>query len=350
VTDISQSGTLPPAPGIEHVEPEQAPPTPPANPIQPITVDATQKEVKMNMPTPFMEDRKKLEEFLIKTDMYLTMNEDTYNNDSRQIIFALSFMKDGTAESWKQLFWKQARENNNLGIWNEFKRALRELFSAPDREGDAVTKMETETISSQTANEYIEQFKIYAAKSKVTQDRPLVEWFMKGLNTPLLDRILNLENPLTIIQGWYTTASKMNNQWRRGRAIANRLKGGNNTKRRGLHLPNHPPQYTPPTRDPYAMDMDRLSVQEQVDHMKKGLCFICHLPGHRASDHGSGGSGPPPAPRRQYAPPQTPPIPTSYPTALKKADGAYAHIKTIYGNLSEEEQRKLTDSLEESDF
>ena len=259
-------------------------------------------------------------------------------------------MKDGTAGSWKQSFWTQARENNNLGTWDEFKRALRESFSAPDKEGDAVTKMETETMSGQTANEYIEQFKIYAAESKVTQDRPLVEWFMKGLNTPLLDRILNLENPSTMIRGWYTTASKMDNQWRRGRAIANRLKGGNDTKRRGLRLPNHPPRYMPPTRDPYAMDVDRLSIQEQANYMKKGLCFVCHLSGHRASDHGSGGSGPPPTPRRQYAPPQTPLMLTSYPAALKKADGAYAHIKTIDGNLSEEEKRKLTDSLEESGF
>jgi len=106
----------------------------------------------------------------------------------------------------------------------------------------------------------------------------------------------------------------------------------------------------PPTRDPYAMDVDRLSIQQQANHMKKGLCFVCHLPEHRASDHGSEGSGPPPAPRRQYMPPQTPLMPTSYPAALKKADGAYAHIKTIYRNLSEEEKRKLTDSLEESGF
>jgi len=79
------------------------------------------------------------------------------------------------------------------------------------------------------------------AESKVMQDRLLVEWFIRGLNTPLLDRILNLENPLTMIQGWYITASKMDNQWRRGRAIANRLKEGNDMKRRGLRLPNHPP-------------------------------------------------------------------------------------------------------------
>jgi len=326
------------------------PPAPPANPILPITVNATQKEVKMNMPTPFTGDRKKLEEFLIEINMYLTMNEDTYNNDNWQIIFALSCIKDGTAESWKQLFWTQAGENNNLGNWNQFKRVLRDSFSTPDKEGDAVTKIETETMSGQTANEYIGQFKIYKAESKIMQDRQLVEWFMKGLNTPLLNRILNLKNPPTTIQGWYTTASKIDNQWRRGRAIANRLKGGNNTKRRGLHLPNHPPWYTPPTRDPYAMVIDRLSIQEQADHMKKGLCFVCHLPGHRASNHGSGGSGPPPTPRRQYVLPQTPMILTSYPAALKKADGAYAHIKTIYGNLSEEKKRKLTDSLEESGF
>jgi len=65
-------------------------------------------------------------------------------------------MKDGTAGSWKQSFWTQARENNNLGIWDKFKRALRKSFSAPDKEGDSVTKMEMETISSQTADEYIE--------------------------------------------------------------------------------------------------------------------------------------------------------------------------------------------------
>ena len=104
---MSQFGTIPPAPGMEHVEPEQARPLPAplANLTQPITVNVTQKEVKMNMPTPFTGDRKKLEEFLIETDMYLTMNEDTYNNGHQQIIFALSFMKDETAGAWKQSYW-----------------------------------------------------------------------------------------------------------------------------------------------------------------------------------------------------------------------------------------------------
>jgi len=52
---------------------------------------------------------------------------------------------------------------------------LKDSLSAPDKEGDAVTKMETETMSGKTADEHIEQFKIHAAESKVTQDRPLIE-------------------------------------------------------------------------------------------------------------------------------------------------------------------------------
>ena len=93
-------------------------------------------------------------------------------------------------------------------------------------------------MTGRTADEFIERFKINANDSGVTQDRPLIEWFMKGINAPLLDKILNLKNPPTTIVGWYTTASKLDNQWRRGQAIANRLKGGTNMKKKGFRFQN----------------------------------------------------------------------------------------------------------------
>jgi len=48
VTDMSQSGTLSSAPGMEHVEPEQVPPppAPPANPVQPITAMPLRKKLR----------------------------------------------------------------------------------------------------------------------------------------------------------------------------------------------------------------------------------------------------------------------------------------------------------------
>ncbi|GLB45353.1 putative reverse transcriptase-rnase h-integrase [Lyophyllum shimeji] len=36
------------------------------------------------------------------------------------------------------------------------------------------------------------------------------------------------------------------------------------------------------------MDVDRLSLEEREEHFKKGLCFECHKPGHRAADHKKG--------------------------------------------------------------
>ena len=82
-----------------------------------------------------------------------------------------------------------------------FKNALTTSFTAPDKPGDAITKMETETMTGGTANKFIERFKINATDSGVTQDRPLIEWFMKGINAPLLNKILNLENPPATIVG-----------------------------------------------------------------------------------------------------------------------------------------------------
>jgi len=196
------------------------------------------KEIKMNTPTPFTGKREKLKEFLIELEMYLAMNTDIYNTDQRKIIFALLFIKEGTAGSWKQSYWKQTQEQTQPWDWTIFKNALITSFAAPDKPGDVITKMETETMTGGTANEFIERFKVNANDSGVTQDRLLIEWFMKGINTPLLDKILNLENPPTTIVGWYTTASKLDNQWRRGRAITNRLKGGADTKKKGFRFPN----------------------------------------------------------------------------------------------------------------
>ena len=37
------------------------------------------------------------------------------------------------------------------------------------------------------------------------------------------------------------------------------------------------------------MDVDRLSMEEQTEHMSKGLCFNCHKPGHMGKDYPDNG-------------------------------------------------------------
>jgi len=334
-----------PMAGIQQAVPAPAPPAqaavpPPPPPPAPM---ATEKEIKMNPPTPFTGIRRKLDEFLMEVDMYLAMNRTIYDTNEKKILFALSYMKDGTAGPWKHSYWRDNVGTPTAQSWDDFKTTLRASFDAPDKQGDAVTKMETETMSGKTADEYVEEFKIWAAESGVTQDRPLIEWFMKGIPTPLLDKILNLENPPSTIQGWYDTASKMDNQWRKAKAIAKRLRG---EPKKGIRVGNNSQRYVPPPayKDPNAMDwttkIDRLNDAQRDEHMKKGLCFICHQSGHRANDHNQGSSYP--GPRRQYTP-QPPP-------SSSKAEDAYARIKAIYESLPKDEREKLASNIEDSGF
>lgn len=290
----------------------------------------------MNLPTAFSSDRKKLDEFLIEVEMYLTMNSDIYNTDQKQIIFALSFFKDGTAGPWKQSYWKEniaatARPGGVQHSWAQFKKEVKDSFSPVDKEGDAIMKMSTEQMTG-TADEYIEEFKVWKEESGVKEDRPLIEWFMQGLPTTLRDKVMNSEKPPTTIKGWYDVTSKYDNNWQRARAFTNRLKREPETKKKGIKFPHTQPRYVAP-KDPNAMDVDRLTERERDDHMKRGLCFKCHLSGHRANTC-------PSKPERSVVRQITP----------RNPDEAYTQIREIYKGLDDEGKVKLTENLEETGF
>ena len=316
--------------------PPSSPPTPPPPPPAPMP---SFKEIKMNAPTPFTGDRTKLNDFLMEVEMYMKINEEIYNTDTKKIIFTLSYMKEGTAGPWKHSYWSNAIATNNMGSWDYFKRVLKESFSAFDKPGDAIIKMETEMMTRMTADQYIEQFKIWAAESEVFQDRPLVQWFMKGLNLKLRQNILLSNDPPTTIREWYKTASKFDNHWRRAQALNRQLTGGYNSKKKGLNFKSSPRPYAP---DPNAMDMrlDKLSTEQRAEHMKKGLCFRCHQPGHRFNECGQGPSNPRPPLRNNPDPPPK----------YTKATDAYTRIKAIYHDLPEDEKARLTNELENEGF
>ena len=43
--------------------------------------------------------------------------------------------------------------------------------------------------------------------------------------------------------------------------------------------------YSQKERDPDAMDIDRLTIEERNEYMKKGKCFKCGQTGHMSRDH-----------------------------------------------------------------
>lgn len=149
-----------------------------------------------------------------------------------------------------------------------------------------------------------------------------------------MEKINNLEQPPTTIEGWYKKASEFDNRFRQTKAIAERMRGGStNREKKKYNFRGNAPRYVPSV-DPNAMNIDRLSMQEKDEHMKKGLCFECHKPGHRASDHRAGTS------QNTFR----------APAEKMKGKDAYQKIRSIISGLEDEERDVAIKNMEEEGF
>lgn len=189
-------------------------------------------------------------------------------------------MKGGTAGNWKLLKIREYA-TNGFPTWSEFYKAIESAFSATDEAGDARTQMRI-LKQSREVDDYISKFQILASKSEITEDAALIEYFMEGLNPKIVEKMHDRETVPTKINDCYKYAAAYDNKYRRGKTIASRLRGQDHKKRNNNHRRFIPRYVTP--RDPNAMDVNRLSVEEQRDYMKKGLCFRCGRRGHLSKE------------------------------------------------------------------
>ena len=69
-------------------------------------------ELKLNQPKPFTGKQTEFDDFLQDIKSYLDINEDIYNTDKKKIGYALLFMNEGDAKSWKGQFIQNAPGHN----------------------------------------------------------------------------------------------------------------------------------------------------------------------------------------------------------------------------------------------
>jgi hypothetical protein len=169
---------------------------------------------------------------------------------------------------------------------------------------------------------------IIAAQTGLTEDSALIEYFIDRLHLKLMECVYTMEKLPSTLEGWMRAMSLLMETGGR-HVIANRNKSGS-------LKPTPVPDYMPknaPTRDPNAMDIDtikHLSPEEQIEHIKKGLCFICHKPGHLSSTHKKGGS-------------------SMTPQNFQRKT-AYQKICAIMDKLDEEEKDEIAAQMEKEGF
>ena len=122
------------------------------------------KEIRINLPKEFSGLQSEAGPFLQDVTLYLTLNQEVYNDDNKKIVFALSFMNSSSTQAWKESFITQktdANGNMNLGTWVACKQALESAFLISNIPGNAQAKLQTLKQTGR-ADEYIGQFQILA--------------------------------------------------------------------------------------------------------------------------------------------------------------------------------------------
>jgi hypothetical protein len=237
----------------------------------------TTKEVKLCAPTNFHGAHEQTMKFLQDVEMYMHANVEIYNTEEKKALFALSFMNGGVAGSWKQGKTAAYLKAGNFSTFDDFKQAVQTAFTPINDEEVAKTELRTLCQGDKRIKEYIAQFMIIAACTGLTEDSVLIEYFIDGFHLKLMECVYTMEKPPAMLEGWMRTTSLFDGNWRWAHVIAGRNKSGSSQL---TPVPDYTPKITP-TRDPNAMDVDTIKCllpEEQLKHIKKGLCFICHKP------------------------------------------------------------------------
>ena len=104
--------------------------------------DKRTSEIKGGKIAPFAGKREMLEKFLETIGLHLILNR--IKDDEDKIVFTLTYLEGGDADSWRVAFLKKsvtARGEPNFGTWGDFLRELHSSFKPYDKEGDALDKI-----------------------------------------------------------------------------------------------------------------------------------------------------------------------------------------------------------------
>jgi hypothetical protein len=226
----------------------------------------------------------------------LHANRRIYEEEDDKIMFFLSYMNDKEALRWKQTFLRSITNERRQMTFPSFDQFIGELqgyFQPTNVEQDAAHQLSILRQGKKTAEEIVTEFRLLTSQAGYstitpTDHKHLIEKFRRTLNPSLARKIMISPPVPTTINGWVEKAILLDSLYRMTNETL--LVDG---KARSDKKPPNKSGWTnyfdtkkdKKEHDPDAMDIDRLSPEKRTYLMKKGACFICEEPGHRAAEH-----------------------------------------------------------------
>ena len=127
-----------------------------------ITMTSTATKKKIRPPTPFSGKQEDLRKFLQEIKIFLLGNADAYPRDLDKILFVLSYMSEGDANSWKEEFFDSAEQMSaqagiplTLGMYKSFIEEIEKDFSPYDAPKDAIYEMKELRLGKSSIEEHV---------------------------------------------------------------------------------------------------------------------------------------------------------------------------------------------------
>ncbi|OJA12957.1 hypothetical protein AZE42_11324, partial [Rhizopogon vesiculosus] len=246
-------------------------------PAAPAPIMATKSELKIGHPSQFNGEPELVDRWIGQVQRYLGINAHVYDTDDKQVIFALSFMTEGQAESWVDDFTNAANVVNTAGhkagygTFTDFIKLVRKIFGPANATASAwIQVMKLRQSSSDSLTDYISHFKLFAGRAKLTDFRPFRHLFLTGLNEGLRNQILSHSTEIKTIEDLIQVANSKQMAFEERKNF--RTSQGGGSTRNKKNTSGRRPRYTD-SRNPNAMVVDRLNKDEEKEHRQKGLCF-----------------------------------------------------------------------------
>ena len=149
------------------------------------SAETPRNTVKLRDPAEFDGNTHEAREFVMDCDMYLDMNPHIYNDDTKKIIYVLSHMRKGNAAAFKEHVVLKAQMDGGYSSYANFKELFEQSFLSSDTKAEAMMEL-TQLKQTGSADAYVNDFKMKAARAQLKDEQALLQYFLKGLHRPLV--------------------------------------------------------------------------------------------------------------------------------------------------------------------
>jgi hypothetical protein len=276
----AQLAAVPALPPADPPAPPHIPlPPPNLNPVPPVLPPPAQLKIKIATPDTFTGDRNKADSFLSQLYLYFNARPADFPTDGQRILFALSYMKGGTAGPWADRFVEQVEAGQPPAqTWADFRESFRRTFADPDPGATARLRMSQLRQGTRVVDLYIAEFQELAARTNY-DDVAHIDHFERGLSRRLIDAIYLMNNMPTTLMEWYQAAQKFDLQLRK--LEQHHKERPTSVFPRFIPRTNFPKPIAPrpPTsgQGPVPMDLD-----SGLRNRRPLICYKCRKEGHMA--------------------------------------------------------------------